>query len=159
MKENAYFLPKITAKSNGKGEKKNRKRKGRGNVGGGGQTGEENQQRAPTNRTPFVSINLAPSERQIPRFFEFLSNVSSNENEYFQPGGEKQLAISDQHSARRVYNGGWGEKAWFINLILSAGLITHASYNWSYNPCNRVFRISVMFVPTIFRNRRSSRSN
>lgn len=37
---------------------------------------------APTNRTPFVSINLVPSERQIPRFFEFLSNVSSNENEY-----------------------------------------------------------------------------
>lgn len=35
---------------------------------------------APTNRTPFVSINLVPSERQIPRFFEFLSNVSSKTN-------------------------------------------------------------------------------
>lgn len=65
--------------------------------GNGGEEEEDKQGRktnsAPTNRTPFVSINLVPSERQIPRFFEFLSNVSSNENEYSNPRWWK--AISD----------------------------------------------------------------
>lgn len=76
--------------------KKPKGRKGRGNGGGGGgggQTGEENQQRA--NKSYTICFNKScPIRKANSAFFRIFIQRVVERKRIFEPGGEKQLAIS-----------------------------------------------------------------
>ena len=97
MKRVSAEITATKRKSNGKEEKekkpKGRKGRGNGGGGGGGQTGEENQQRA--NESYTICFNKScPIRKANSAFFRIFIQRVVERKRIFEPGGEKQLAIS-----------------------------------------------------------------